>query len=367
MTPITKTAVAFTLALLVAFTTHAADGVKRYLYMSTPDGAQKEGRSGAGILVFDIDNGHKFVKRIDIPIFEEGLRGFTGNAKTGCVYYSTTNHRLGCFNLETEQIVWEKTYPLGCDRSSITPDGKKIYVPTGWWYAGQDGGFLVVNGETGELIKRIEVGPKAHNSIVSLDGKRAYLGTETTLTVFNTRNDRVIRQIRNVGRQGVFPYTINSAQTIAYVCLGGEVGFDRVDLRHGVATHRVHADLGAGVIKNRTHGAGLTPDEKELWISDQKGQKLFIFDTQTTPPTQTGHVELSTGGHGWVCFSLDGVYGWNHSPDIFDVATRKKVATFRDENGQPFASSKFIEVHMKDGKVVRMGNEFGLGRVAQAN
>ena len=53
---------------------------KRYLYMSTPDGAQEEGRSEPGILIFDIDDGHRFVRRIDIPIFSEGLRGFTGNA-----------------------------------------------------------------------------------------------------------------------------------------------------------------------------------------------------------------------------------------------------------------------------------------------
>ena len=35
---------------------------------------------------------------------------------------------------------------------------------------------------------------------------------------------------------------------------------------------------------------------------------------------------------------------------------------FVDENGKPFASSKFIEVHFRDGKVVEMGHEFGLGR-----
>ncbi|MDH3584490.1 MAG: hypothetical protein OER86_09770, partial [Phycisphaerae bacterium] len=65
--------------------------LRRYLYITTPDGAQTQGRSGTGILVFDIDDGHKFVRRIDVPIFKEGLRGFTGNTKTKCVYYSTTN------------------------------------------------------------------------------------------------------------------------------------------------------------------------------------------------------------------------------------------------------------------------------------
>jgi hypothetical protein len=42
-----------------------------------PDGAQEEGRSDPpGILIFDIDNGHKLVRRINVPIFAEGfLRG----------------------------------------------------------------------------------------------------------------------------------------------------------------------------------------------------------------------------------------------------------------------------------------------------
>ncbi len=111
-----------------------------------------------------------------------------------------------------------------------------------------------------------------------------------------------------------------------------------------------------------TDGAGLTPDEKELWISDQKGRKLFIFDATKMPPDPKGHVKLSQGGHGWVCFSLDGQYAWCHSPDVFDVKTKKLVATLKDENGNPVSSSKFIEVHMRDGKVVAMGNEFGLGR-----
>ena len=90
---------------------------------------------------------------------------------------------MGAFDLETEKVVWEKTYDAGCDRSSITMDGKKLYVPTGWWYSGEDSGYLIVNADNGELIKRVQVGPQAHNSIVSLDGKRMYLCTRTRLRV----------------------------------------------------------------------------------------------------------------------------------------------------------------------------------------
>lgn len=344
--------------LSVCSSAHAE--VKRYLYASTPDGAQQEGRSGTGILVFDIDDGHKLVRRINIPIFEEGLRGFTGNQKTHCVYYSTTNRRLGCFDLEEEKVVWEETYPAGCDRSSITRDGRKIYVPTGWWYAGSDSGLLVVDANNGKLIKRLEVGPQAHNSIVSLDGRFAFLGTKTMLTVFDTSNDNFVRQVKDVGERGVFPFTVNSKNEVAYVCLGGHVGFDVVDLQKGKVLHRVLA--GDEPIPHRTHGVGLTPDEEELWVSDQQGRKLFIFDATKMPPQPKSHVDLSDGGHGWVCFSLDGQYAWCHTPDVFDVKTKQLVATLKDESGKPVSSSKFIEVHFRDGKVVAVGNEFGLGR-----
>lgn len=346
--------------LSVATLAFGQSQTKRYLYLSTPDAAQQEGRSGNGILIFNIDDGHKFVRRVDIPIFKEGLRGFAGNARTRRVYYSTSNRRLGCFDLETEKIVWEKTYEAGCDRSSITQDGKKIYVPTGWWYSGKDSGFLVVNADNGELIKRIRVGPQAHNSIVSLDGRFLYLCTRTMLTVFDTRTESVIRQIMDVGERGIFPYTVDSRNRIAYVCLGDHVGFDVVDLEKGKALHRVYA--GEERIPHRTHGVALTPDEKELWISDQVGRKLFIYDATKMPPEPKGHVELSQGGHGWVTFSLDGQYAWSHTPDVFDVKTKKLIATLKDENGRPVSSSKFIEVHFRDGKVVEMGNEFGLGR-----
>ena len=353
-------ALVFAAILALAPLAYGQSPIKRYLYASTPDGAQTEGRSGTGILVFDIDGGHKFVKRIEVPIFKEGGRGFTGNANTHCVYYSTTNRRLGCFDVESEKVVWETTYEAGCDRSSITPDGTKLYVPTGWWYSGEDAGCLVVDGTNGKLLKKITVGPRAHNSIVSLDGRRAFLGTTTTLTIFDTKDDSVVRQIENVGESGVFPFTITSRNDLAFVCLGKHVGFDVVDLRAGKVLHRVMA--GDTSIRNRTHGAGLTPDESELWISDQIGKKLFIFDATTMPPTPRGHVELSQGGHGWVCFSLDGTYAWCHAPDVFDAKTKKRVAVLTDESGKRVSSSKFIEIHFRDGKVVAMGNEFGLGR-----
>jgi hypothetical protein len=107
---------------------------------------------------------------------------------------------------------------------------------------------------------------------------------------------------------------------------------------------------------------GLTPDEKELWVSDQIGRRLLIYDATQDPPTPIGQVALSQGGHGWIKFSLDGRYAWPNTADVIDTVTRKTVATLRDERGLPVSSAKCIEVQFRDGKVVAMGNEFGLGR-----
>jgi DNA-binding beta-propeller fold protein YncE len=271
--------------------------------------------------------------------------------------------RLGAIDLETEKILWERTYDAGCDRACITVDGTKLYVPTGWWWKGTNSGFLVVNAVNGDILKRLDAGPQAHNSITTLDGKYALLGTETNLWVFRTSDDSLVRRIDGVGESGVFPFTIDSANRRAYVCLGKHVGFDVVDLNTGKVPHRVLA--GTEPIAHRTHGVALSPDEKELWISDQDGKRLYIFDATVMPPNEAGHVDLSQAGHGWVTFSLDGKYVWCHTPDVIDPRTRKVVATLKDENGNPVCGSKFIEVHFRDGKVVAMGDQFGLGRAGR--
>src|SRR6185295_19304001 len=194
---------------LSLFSLHAADAtLKRYLYMSTPDGAQPGG-SGKGILVFDIDDGHRFVRRIEIP-FKEGLRGFCGSAKNHAVYYSSTSRKMGAFDLETEKVLWDRTYEAGIDRACVTPDGKRIYAPTGWWFRGTNSGLMVVNAADGEVLKWLPVGFQAHNSIASLDGQFIYLGTKTNLTVFRTRDDSMAMNIPGVGERGVFPFTIDS-------------------------------------------------------------------------------------------------------------------------------------------------------------
>lgn len=369
-----KTTLPLFAALLFTQLSHTAEPTEKHLlYMASPDGSQGGG-SGTGVLVFDIDDGHKFVRRIDVPIFKEGIRGFCPNAATHRAYYSTTNHTLGCLDLETDKVVWEKKYPTGCDRAAVTPDGKKLYVPSGWWVGEGASEWFVVDAATGEVTKHIPVNSRAHNTVMGLDGKSVLCGSETRLTVVRTSDDTVLKVIEPVGEAGVFPMTVNSAGTWAFVCLGKTVGVDVVDLAGGQVRFRLPV---SGNIRHRTHGAALTPDEKELWVSDQDGKRLYIFDAvqvlaearkpvsgdgSGVPPKETGHVDLSIGGHGWITFSLDGRYAWCHTPDVIDAKTRQIVATLKDENGKTVCGSKFFEAVFRDGKVTAVSDQFGVGR-----
>lgn len=346
---------------LVAFNAGAADsaGEKHLLYMATPDAAQPGG-SGTGVIVFDTDHGHRFVRRIDIPVFKEGIRGFCANAATKRAYYTTTNHLLGCLDLESDKVVWEKRYEVGCDRAAITPDGKKLYVPTGWWLQGEKSGWLVVDAMNGAVLKHLSVGSQAHNTVMSLDGSLVFGGSETMLTAIRTSDDTVTQQISPIGESGVFPFTVNSHNTLAFVCLGQHVGVDVADLQSGKVIHRVMASN--GTLNRRTHGAALTPDERELWLSDQDGNRLYIFDATVMPPVEKDHVDLSAGGHGWITFSLDGRFAWCHTPDVIDTKTRRVIATLKDEAGRPVNGSKFFEAVFFEGKLVKVGDQFGVGR-----
>src|SRR5438093_7108112 len=56
-------------ALHDAATSNSPADAKRYLYVAVPGIRDYLGYGGHGILVFDIDNNHRFVKRIDTKGF----------------------------------------------------------------------------------------------------------------------------------------------------------------------------------------------------------------------------------------------------------------------------------------------------------
>src|SRR6185312_16713497 len=103
----------------------------RLLYVAVPGVRDYLEYGGHGLLVFAIDDGHKFVRRIKTagtnadgkPL---NVKGICACAETGRVYVSTIK-QLMCLDLATDKLLWEKEYEGGCDRMALAPDGATIY------------------------------------------------------------------------------------------------------------------------------------------------------------------------------------------------------------------------------------------------
>jgi DNA-binding beta-propeller fold protein YncE len=342
----------------------SAGEVRRYLYVASPGIRDYLEHGGHGVLVFDVDDDYKFVRRI--PSAGLGANGAPMNVKGVCAsaalgrLYVSTLKTLLCFDLTTDKLLWEKPYEGGCDRMAITPDGKTIYLPSlegPHWH--------VVNAETGDVQRVIKPDSGAHNTVASRDGREVYLAglRSPLLTIVNTADGTT----RTCGpfTAPIRPFTVNKDATRCYVCLNELLGFETGDLKSGKKLHRVEvAGFHKGPIKRHgcpSHGAGLTPDGKELWLCDAANQSLHLFDVTKEPPVQLETVKLRDEP-GWVTFTLDGKHALPSTGEVIDVKSRKIVSQLTDEEKRAVMSEKMVEVHFKDGKVVATGDQFGVGR-----
>jgi DNA-binding beta-propeller fold protein YncE len=112
-----------------------------------------------------------------------------------------------------------------------------------------------------------------------------------------------------------------------------------------------------------SHGIALTPDEREIWLADGANQALHVFDATASPPRQIATIRLRDQP-GWITFSMDGRHAYPSTGEIIDAKTRKVIATLTDEIGRAVQSEKVVEVVFADGKPVRAGDQFGIGRSA---
>ena len=58
---------------------------------------------------------------------------------------------------------------------------------------------------------------------------------------------------------------------------------------------------------------------------------------------------------------MDGRVGYSSTGEMINVATRRTIATLTDEMGRAVQSEKMLDLVIADGKVVRAGNQFGVG------
>src|SRR5258707_13021033 len=95
------------------FATTVAAAEQHLLYVASPGTRNYVEYGGVGILVFDIDNGYKFVRRIptwDVPEGKapENVKGIAASARTGRVHVTSLN-RMIAIDAITGKKLWDKT------------------------------------------------------------------------------------------------------------------------------------------------------------------------------------------------------------------------------------------------------------------
>ena len=341
---------------------------KHYLLVATPGVRNYLEYGGHGLLVFDVDADHRFVKRIPLAGLDEAgkpinVKGICGSAATGRIYISTIR-TLMCVDFASEKLLWEKTYPGGCDRMSMTRDGKLIYLPSfeaaHWHVIDQDG----------KIVARIEPNSGAHNTIVRLDGREAYLAVlrSPLLSIVDTSTHEITRTAGPFAAS-IRPFTVDSRREHCFVCINDLLGFEVGDLKSGKKLWRVEvAGYEKGPVKRHgcpSHGIGLTPDESELWVVDAFNQSVHVFDARTSPPKQLESIRLADEP-GWITFSPDGKFAYPSTGQVIDVATRKILLQLTDETGARVQSEKMLPVTVRDGRLASVADQFGLGRATES-
>src|SRR5262249_50396006 len=154
-----------------------------------------------------------------------------------------------CLDLLSEKPIWEKRYDGGCDRMSISPDGRTLYVPS---FEGPH--WTVVDAATGAVTTRIEARSGSHNTICGPQGRRAYLAglRSPELSIADMATHAI------TGTVGPFssvirPFTVNSSETLCFVNVNDLLGFEIGDLASGRKRWRVEV---AGVEKGPTKRHG---------------------------------------------------------------------------------------------------------------
>ena len=335
-----------------------------------------------GIDVYDIDHGHRLVARWSVPD-AHALRGVAASPRTGRLYFSVGGNggesgtgALVAYDLLRNRVLWKRDFPTGTDSPAITPDGRKLYLPIG--ERTMDDVWYVVDARSGEVTKEIHAGPGPHNTIVTPDGKRVYLGPRNSrfLYVASTRTDRIVRKIGPL-RPGVRPFTIDAAQRFAYTTATAVLGFQVSSIKTGrvLYTVAIRDFPGGRSLGTPSHGISLTPDGREVDVIDVPSSYVHAFDVTGVPsaaPRRVADIRLAhpmiglespcggdCGRAGWLQHSLDGRYLYvGDSGDVIDMRTHR-VAAFLPA----LRNSRYLlELDWRGGVPLRTSTRSGIGR-----
>ncbi|MBV8662536.1 MAG: hypothetical protein JO107_05490 [Hyphomicrobiales bacterium] len=337
----------------------------RFLY------AVNQGAAARGsISVYDIGAGHRLVKTIETVRGVDDVKGVAASMATGRLYVAyRTRSDVGmiyCLNVYDDAVLWNRAIDPDVDRLAIDPGGQLLYAPT---YEGRPADFInVLDASTGDVVRKVHFSNRSHDTLFPLSGPlfqetKAEDGSGKYLYAIDPRSYAVSRIGPYDGILG--PYAVDGVSRYAVNNVTGLWGMQVAELNSGrIVTARLaeHPSGEPGLL----HGIGWTPDQREVWQSSSAGDPHIYVWSMRDPmaPVLAARVSMRShrGAH-WITFDIDGDYAYvapNKSSDdateIFDAHTHKSL-------GLIGSSEDMIEIDFTDGKVSRVGDQYGIGRV----
>jgi hypothetical protein len=345
----------------------AASSTSRHLYAVNQSSANR-----GSISVYDIDRGHRLVKAIETVPDVDNVRGVAVSAATGKLYIAYKSRpgigMIFCLDVYRDAVLWNRAIGPDVDRLSIHPDGRLLYVPT--WEHGSADYINVLDAGTGEIVRRVHFSNRSHDTLFPLSGPifqetKATDGSGHYLYMIDPSSYAASRIGPYSGILG--PYAVDGMSRRVVNNVTGLWGMQIANIKTGqIATASIpnHPDGDPGLL----HGIGWTPDESEVWQSSSDVDPHVYVWSMADPmaPRLKERLPLRgrRGAH-WVTFDLNGDYAYiapnknsDDGTEIFDAHTHRSV-------GSIASSEDMLEIDFTEGRITRVGDQYGIGRVVR--
>jgi hypothetical protein len=323
------------------------------------------------ISVYDIDHGHSLLKTIPTVSNVDDVRGVVASAATGKLYVSyRTRSGVGmiyCLSMYEDKVLWNRVIDPDVDRLSIHPNGRLLYVPT---YEGGSADYInVLDADTGDVARKVYFSNRSHDTQFPLSGPlfqstHATDGSGRYLYLVDPTSYTVSRIGPYSGILG--PYAVDSMSQHVVNVVGGLWGMQVADIKTGQIVSANIPDHPGG--EAWLHGIGWAPDESEVWQSSNRSDPHIYVWSMLDPmaPKLKDRLNLkSKRGAYWLTFDLNGDYAYispnknsNDETEIFNARTHASV-------GLIDSSEDMIEIDFTDGKIIRVGDQYGIGRAVR--
>jgi YVTN family beta-propeller protein len=229
----------------------------------------------------------------------EAAHGVTGSPDGSRIYVSNESEStLDVFDAKTYQLVKKVKLSGHPNNIAVAKDGRIVVA-----IARDPGALEIIDGKTLTSTKRIQTNGRLHNTYVTPDSKYAYMGSTRTniLTVVDLAKEEIAWEL-NLGK-GVRPMTaeanpdgstkrlfvqvseLDGARVVDFAQKKeiGKIEVPKLPDRPQFIEHRLDSP---------SHGIGVSPDNKTLWITSIPQNAVFVYDLADLK--LKGHVDLPT-------------------------------------------------------------------------